>query len=187
MKSKSQLEKWGSGILGVLCLILVANLVFRGSSKPGSTRPATSAMHPSAATHARSLPTQTGDELSRYDPAVQLDALKEIMARPEPKIGRNPFEFPAKEAPPQPKREETASGPGTPAPPAAPPPPPLKAVGFTEKSGGVREAIVSLEDEIFVIHEGETFAKRFKVLKITPSQIEVNDETTQQNIRLPFG
>jgi hypothetical protein len=38
-----------------------------------------------------------------------------------------------------------------------------------------------------VIHEGETFAKRFRVLKITPNQVEVNDETTQQNIRLPFS
>ena len=187
MKSKSQLEKWGTGILGVLCLILVANLVFRGSSKPESVRPAAPAAHTSAATHSRSLPTQTADELARYDPAVQLDALKEIMARPEPKIGRNPFEFPVKEAPPQPVSTAGPAAPGPAARPAPPPPPPLKAVGYTEKSGGVREAIVSLEDQIFVIHEGETFAKRYKVLKITPSQIEVNDETTQQSIKLPFG
>ena len=35
MKSKSHLEKWGSIGLGLVCLILVVNLVFRGGFKTG--------------------------------------------------------------------------------------------------------------------------------------------------------
>jgi hypothetical protein len=82
--------------------------------------------------------------------------------------------------------QPTTPAPAAPAPPAPPAPPPLKAVGYTEKAGGVKEAIVSDDQEIYIVHEGESFAKRFRVLKISPAAIEVDDETTHQTIRLPI-
>jgi hypothetical protein len=59
-------------------------------------------------------------------------------------------------------------------------------VGYTERAGGVREAIVSDDQEIYIVHEGESFAKRFRVLKISPSLVEVDDDTTHETIRLPI-
>jgi hypothetical protein len=113
-----------------------------------------------------------------------LDLLKEIQDRPLPKLARNPWEFEARAAPaPQAKGEASVA----PAPPPKPPPPPLKAVGVTQKSGGINEAIVSDDQEIYIVHEGETFARRFRVVKITPSQVEIDDDTTHETIRLPIA
>lgn len=186
MKSKSLMERWGSIGLGLVCLALVLNLVFRGGFKTGSAKPVAPAPRTAPVARGRTATQQTFDDLAQYNPVVRMDLLEQIAARPEAKITRDPFEFEAHEPPPQPQTSAAAPAPA-PAAPQAPPPPALKAVGYTEKAGGSREAIVSLDDQIFVIHEGETFAKRFRVLKITPSQVEVNDETTQQNIRLPYS
>jgi hypothetical protein len=135
-----------------------------------------------ATSRSQALSDRVADELARYDPAVRLDLLKELQSRPLPKMARNPFEFGAKPAP------ATEPQPAALAPAQAPPPaaPPLKAVGYTEKAAGVREAIISDDQEIYIVHEGETFAKRFRVLKISPSVVEVDDDTTHQTIRLPI-
>jgi hypothetical protein len=60
-------------------------------------------------------------------------------------------------------------------------------LGYTEKSPGVPEAIVTDDDQIYIVHEGETFARKYRVLKITPTGVEVEDETTQQKARLPIA
>jgi hypothetical protein len=187
MKSKSHLEKWGSIGLGLVCLILVVNLVFRGGFKTGSAKPVAPAPRPAPAARGHAGVQRPLDDLARYNPAIRMDLLEQIAERPEIKIARDPFEFEAHQPPPKAQNSAAAAPASQPAAPQPPPPPPLKAVGYTEKTGGVREAIVSLDDQLFVIHEGETFAKRFRVLKITPNQVEVNDETTQQDIRLPFS
>jgi len=184
MKTGGQFEKWVAGFLAVVCVALVLNMVFRSGAKAGGSRPPARTAPPAAQPRAGSAPARSSDELARYDPRVRLDMLEEIQKRPLPKLSRNPFEFEALAAPP-PK-----PGPGpqpVPAPPPKPPPPPLKVVGVTQKAGGVNEAIVSDDQEIYIVHEGETFAKRFRVRKITPTQVEIDDETTHDTIRLPIA
>jgi hypothetical protein len=184
MKTGSQIEKWVAGFLGVVCLALILNMVFRSGARAGGTRPPARSVPDAPRTRVGSAPARSSDELARYDPRVRLDLLKEIQDRPLPKLARNPWEFEARAAPaPQAKGE----APVAPAPPPKPPPPPLKAVGVTQKSGGVNEAIVSDDQEIYIVHEGETFARRFRVVKITPSQVEVDDDTTHETIRLPIA
>jgi hypothetical protein len=182
MTSTGQTGKWISAGLAIVCLILVVNLIFRDSQRTPPAKPATAPAPP-----ARGAATRAADELARYDPAVRMDEFKEIQGRAPVRLNRNPFEFVAREAAPSPQQTAAGSA-ATPAPPPAPPPPPaLKAVGYSEKGGGIREAIVTFQDELFVVHEGEVFAKRFRVTKLSPVQIEVSDETTQQTIRLPIG
>lgn len=183
MRVKSQLEKWATGFLGVVCLLLVLNLALRNGVKAGASRAALSSRPAPAATRSQPLPDRVADELARYDPGVHLDLLKELQSRPLPKLARNPFEFEAKAAPPTPLA--SSAGPAAPAPPPTPAPPPLKAMGYTEKAGGVHEAIVTDDQEIYIVHEGDTFAQHFRVLKISPSAVEVDDETTHQTLRLP--
>jgi hypothetical protein len=184
MKTGSQIEKWVAGFLGVVCLALILNMVFRSGARAGGTRPPARSAAPAARARAGSGVAAGSDELARYDPRVRLDLLKEIQDRPLPKLARNPWEFEARAAPaPQAKGEASVA----PAPPPKPPPPPLKAVGVTQKSGGINEAIVSDEQEIYIVHEGETFARRFRVVKITPSQVEIDDDTTHETIRLPIA
>lgn len=180
MTGKSQPEKWAVGFLVVVCALLILNLVMRGGARTGRPRPAASTV--SSGPRGRTVAARSIDELARYDPGIHLDQWKELQSRPLPKFARNPFEFEVHEAPKQDQAAATAPAPTT---PPTPPPPPLKVVGYSEQAGGLREAIVTVEDQIFVVHEEETFDKRFHVLTISPSQVEITDETTHQNVRLP--
>lgn len=188
MKLSSRAEKWGTGLLGLVSLVLLVNLFIPSGTRVGASRPATppTAARREGGSQAPAANKGFGD-LVRYDPTVHLDTLKEIRERSLPELNRNPFEFPP-ERPPE--REiagtPTSTGPGA---PSAPPVPrvPLKALGFTEKSGGMREAIVTDDDQIFIVHEGETFARRFRVVRISPTMVELEDDTTHQSIRLPIS
>ena len=185
MKSGSQFEKWVAGFLGVVCVALILNMVFRSGAKATGSRPPVHNVPDPPRPRVGSAPAQITDELARYDPKVRLDLLEQIQKRPLPKLSRNPFEFEAVAAPPS--KPGTTALPAVPTAPPKPPPPPLKVVGVTQKGGGVNEAIVSDDQEIYIVHEGETFAKRFRVRKISPTQVEIDDDTTHDTIRLPIA
>jgi hypothetical protein len=184
MRVRSQFEKWATGFLGVVCLLLVLNLTFRNGVKAGASRATLPSRVVPAAARSQALADRVADELARYDPGVRLDLLRELQNRPLPKLTRNPFEFEARPTPPTPP--ESVGAPATPAQPPPPAPPPLKAMGYTEKAGGVHEAIITDDQEIYIVHEGDTIAQRFRVLKISPSAVEVDDGTTHQTVRLPI-
>ena len=183
MKLSGRAEKWGSVVLGVVCLVLL-KLVFGTGVRAGATRPTTPAP---ASSEAQRNPTggpRNVDDISRDDPEVRLDLLKKFESRPLLELSRNPFEFvrpPATLA----KTQTSATAPVPPPPP--PPPLALKAVGYGEKPGGLREAYVSEEEQTYVVHIGESFAQeRFKVLNITPQQIEIEDVASHRQVQIPF-
>ena len=63
----------------------------------------------------------------------------------------------------------------------------LKILGYVDKPGVGREIVISDDYEVYVTHEGETFAERFKVLKITPGTVDVLDTKTNQIVRLSLS
>ena len=188
MKATGYIEKWGAGVLGAVSLALLVNLVVQinrghaGDRRPRATTPPRAKATTLPSAKAPAGKQSVSDELSRYDPVVKLDLLKELEGRPLPELDRNPFEFvgaPANATPAQ-----TAAA----APAAQPPPPPpvtLKPMGYSEGKGGVKEAMVSDEDQVFVVHEGDSIGTRYKVIKITPTVITVEDATTHQTVDLP--
>lgn len=126
--------------------------------------------------------TKTAKDLTQLDPVLRLDELKELLARPAPKMDRNPFEF----APtPQEIRriKEEASKPPAPPPPPPPPPLPLQAVGFSDTGKG-KQAYITDQQETYIVGEGDEFGGKYKVLKITATQVEVEDESSHQNVQL---
>ncbi len=182
MKVKGQSEKWVRRVLGVVCLLLVIDIVFQfGGVRAAAARLLVRA----GGGAAKRLPTasspSSADELARYDPKVRLDLLKKLQSRPLPRIARDPFGMEAQRAAAQPPAP-------APAPIAPPPPPPipLKGLGYSEKDGR-QEAFVADEDQTYVVHEGEAFAQRYRVLKITPKFIEIQDDSTHQTVQLPFA
>ncbi len=183
MRISGRVEKWVKGVLGVVCLLLLIDLVTQiGGVKAGSNR--SSAPAAAAGTRPLAPSSQKGaDDLSRYDPVVRLDLLKELQSRRLPKSTRNPFEFVASRSAAQPASSEPSAAPS----PPAPPPVPLKTLGYSEKGEGQQEAFVSDEEQVYVVHEGETFAQKYKVLKITPKFIEIEDESSHQTVQLPFA
>ena len=206
MKVTGHIQKWGAGVLGVVFLALLVNLVLQfnrlghgearprvpaspagNATKPPGPKGATLATGKSATppnTKATSGKQKATDDLSRYDPMVKLDLLKEFEDRPLPELDRNPFEF--VQAPSKASLARTATtGAAAPQPPA-PPPVSLKPMGYTEGKGGVKEAMVSDEDQVFVVHEGDSVGTRYKIIKITPTMVTVEDATLHQTVDLPF-
>ena len=189
MKATGYIEKWGAGVLGAVSLALLVNLVVQinrghaGDRRPRATTPPRAKATTLPSAKAPAGKQSVSDELSRYDPVVKLDMLKELEDRPLPELDRDPFEFvaaPAKAAPGQ-----TAAAAAAAAQPPPPPPVTLKPMGYSEGKGGVKEAMVSDEDQVFVVHEGDSIGTRYKVIKITPTVITVEDATIHQTVDLP--
>jgi hypothetical protein len=67
-----------------------------------------------------------------------------------------------------------------------PPPLALKVTGYADKPGKGRELFIAEDSEVFVVHEGDLFADRFRVLKITDTEVEIEDETRRERFRLTF-
>jgi hypothetical protein len=51
-------------------------------------------------------------------------------------------------------------------------------VGYVEKAGGEKEAIVEYQNEVFLVHEGELFAGKYRVLRLTAVAVEIVEEPT---------
>jgi hypothetical protein len=59
-------------------------------------------------------------------------------------------------------------------------------MGYNEMPGGGKAALTTLDDQVYVVHEGDVVAARYKILKITPTTLTVEDATTHQTVDLPF-
>ncbi len=55
----------------------------------------------------------------------------------------------------------------------------LLPLGFVEKAGGEKEAIIELHDQVYIVHEGELFAEKYRVMHITSSTVDVVEESTK--------
>jgi len=67
-----------------------------------------------------------------------------------------------------------------------PPPIALKVMGYADKPGKGRELFIAEDAEVFVAHEGDVFADRFRVLKITATEVEIEDESRRERFKLTF-
>jgi hypothetical protein len=184
MKLPTGANKWIVSALGMVCLFLVVNLVVQYRGWQSSKSPAQAAP-------ARVLPPRTGksaplaaDDLAQYDPAIHLAELKALDSRHLHDEDNDPFGTVEPAAPPQ--AAAAAGGPAANQPPPPPPPPPLKAMGYNELPGGKKEAMLTYNDDLVVVHEGDTVGTKFKVIKIDPTQIVVEDGDTHQTLELPF-
>jgi hypothetical protein len=185
MKIGSTIKNRTGGVPGAAGLVLITTLMACNGTGTGAAKPATVApLHSVKARRIPSPPPDTNDELSRYDPEIRLDLLNDQHSHPLPIIDRNPFEFP----PPKPVVDFRARIIGPQLPPPPPPPPPLtiKLIGYSDKGGGVKVGIISDDEDIYVVREGETFDKIFKVTKLTPLMVEIYDESTHRTVDLPI-
>jgi len=184
MKIKGTVEKWASGALGVVCLILLINMLRGGSPAAQEKRSSPPARAPETRP-TPAVPLDAQNELSRYNPELKLDLLNDIQQRELPAFERNPFEFPKPKELPQPIGPSLPKGNATITPPP-PPTLPIKMIGYSEKASGLKEGIVEDDEGIYVIHEGETFNKRYKVNKLATTSASIYDDVTHQTVELPI-
>jgi len=125
------------------------------------------------------------------DPTLRLDLLKESEDTKYSGNGRNIFTaaaepIPAPIAPGQTDHKKEAY-----VAPAPPPPPPilLKFFGFANKPGEPKRVFLSQGEDVFVASEGDIVDRRYRVLRISATSVEIEDilNNNRQSIPLTQG
>jgi len=131
---------------------------------------------------------------SSLDPRLNLELLKTSESIEYEGHGRNIFRADAEPAIPKPVASAItpAKGPAPPPANSGPPPPPpipLKFFGFASKPGEPTKVFLSQGEEVFVAAEGQIVDRRYKIVKITPTSVEVEDllSNSRQTIPLTQG
>ncbi len=153
---------------------LVGNPIFDVHAQPGGVR---IELRPRAVASQTAVP---------QPPVATKIQPRDTHTRPLPELARNPFESETRRRE-VPARRAIGPTPATATRAAGPAPVPFSALGYTEKAGGQRQAYVAADDQIYTVHEGETFADKYKLLKITPTLIEIENEEVHQRTELPFA
>jgi hypothetical protein len=174
--------------------VLVVVFRFTGSTPtagaPSSTIPPVAsqiatASRPAAAGKARGKKVVPGPRT--LDPTLRYDWLQGSENTKYEGTGRNIFqtqaEIPQPVAPGQTEAEKLAAQPSGP-----PPPPPinLKFFGFANKPGEAKKIFLSEGEDVFIAAEGDVVNRHYKVLRISPTSVEIEDvlNNNRQNIPL---
>jgi hypothetical protein len=133
-------------------------------------------------------------KVENLDPTLRLDLLASSEEKVYQGTGRNIFVSQAEglEIPKvigKANTDPTEHAYVTPQPPP-PTPIPLKFFGFASKPGEPKKIFLSLGDELFVAGEGEIVNRRYKVIRINSTSVEMQDVVNSgppQNIPLTQG
>jgi len=177
--------------LAAILLLVAAFAVYNwlgGSGDNATATPAapTPAVSPVAQKSARPGTRKSGPVVlaQTIDPTLRVDLLKSSEDVSYKGNGRDIFQNQPEPAPiPQPVKKVIDTGP---VPPPPPPPIPLKFYGFSGSKGAPKQVFLSKGDDIFIAKEGQVVDRRYKILKIGPSSIEVEDVLTNNRQTLPL-
>lgn len=166
-------------VVVLVALMLLAALVFFW---PSGKKPA-----PAAAT------TDKGKKgpaaVSTLDPTLRFDLLSHSESRKYAGSGRNIFEF-GYEPPPPPvvPKKTPAQVEAEKLPPPPPPPPPinLKFYGFASKPGESKKIFLSSGEDIFIASEGEVVNRRYRIVKIMTTSVEIEDTLNNNKQTIPL-
>jgi hypothetical protein len=187
--TENRKEMIAAAVLGVLLLLIVAYEFMPSSSTIASTAPATTetgplalpanAARPAARHGSKSAAAKKERPAQSLDPTLQLQLLAATEAIKYEGSGRNIFVSQAEVVIPKPL------APGTPDKkdekmfqvPAVPPPPPipLKFFGFASRPGEPKKVFLIKGDDTFIAGEGEIVDRRYKVVKISPTSVDIQD------------
>jgi hypothetical protein len=187
-----------------VALMVIAVVIFLfnfGGSAPKAASPAPSPAPVNPAAASRPAPAgrpatgkARGKKVSAsprsLDPTLRYDWLKASEDTKYEGTGRNIFlaqaEIPTPVAPAVPDKDVANSGP-----PPPPPPPPinLKFFGFANKPGEAKKIFLSEGEDVFIAAEGEVVNRHYKVLRISPTSVEIEDvlNNNRQSIPLTLG
>jgi len=128
------------------------------------------------------------------DPRLKLGLLELAENTDYAGTGRNIFQDQAEPVIPKPiapgispKKQSPEPPPG---PPPIPPPPPinLRYFGFASNNGSpIRKAFLSNGDDVFVAAEGDIVNRRYKILRINPTSIEIQDVLSNNTQSIPLS
>jgi hypothetical protein len=175
--------------LGVLLVLIVLYEFMPSSSTIASTTPATTSAPtdplvapPRPAAHRSSAPAKKERPAQSLDPTLHLKLLAVSEAIMYEGSGRNIFVSQADVFIPTPGASGVTDKPGAkadgvyhlPSPPAATPIP-LKYFGLSNKAGEPKRVFLVKGDDVFIAGEGEIVDRRYKVVRITPTAVDIQD------------
>lgn len=190
---------------GVAVLLVVWQFMPTSSTSAATTSPATSTLAPlnlvsrPAAKHGAKAAAPKKEHLPpSLDPTLHLQQLAAIEDVKYEGSGRNIFVSQADIEIPVPNGNGTIDHPTLAAqapiytPPSQPPaqPIPLKFFGFANQPGEKKRVFLSKGEDVFIAGEGEIVDRRYKVVRIAPTSVEIQDVVGSgpaQNIPLTQG
>ena len=175
-----------AGLLVVAAFLLYNWLHSSDDSPSTPVTAATATASASSGAAAKKSARKTGPVLlaQSLDPTLRFDLLKSSEDVTYNGSGRDIFQNqPEPVAIPPPVAPVINRGPP---PPPPPPPIPLKFYGFSGNKSGPKQVFLSKGDDIFVAREGQIIDRRYKILKIGPNSVEVEDVLTNNRQTLPL-
>jgi hypothetical protein len=178
-----------AAVLGVVLVLVVVYEFMPSSSTIASTAPATTATDPVAvvnparpAAHRSSAPVKKERPGQSLDPTLQLKLLAATEAIKYEGLGRNIFvsqqedvKIPTALASGATDQQKKAAGIYQAPPQTAAQPIPLKFFGFASRPGEPKKIFLIKGDDTFIAGEGEIVDRRYKVVKISPTSVDIQD------------
>jgi hypothetical protein len=126
----------------------------------------------------------------RLDPTLDLNLLRQSEEIKYAGNGRNIFVAGSVAQIETPKRPGVTDDPNaglhTPPPVAPPPPINLKFFGFANRPGETKKVFLSQGEDIFIASEGDIVDRRYRVLRISPNAVDVEDVLNNNRQSLPL-
>jgi hypothetical protein len=172
--------------LAVVLLVSVVYQFMPSSSTIASTAPSTTSTGWAPSTTAAKPGTRKGAPAGKkerapqsLDPTLHLTQLASAEHITYEGSGRNIFVAQADAPIPavigSPVTDHPKDSTWTPPPVAPAPPIPLKFFGFASKPGEPKKIFLSKGEDVFIAGEGEIVDRRYKVIRISPTSVEIQD------------
>jgi hypothetical protein len=187
---KNRREVIALAVLGVLALIMLGRALW-----PSSSSPATAGLQSTSANAVKPALRRTASgklvkvSEPRLDPTLDLELLRQTEQIKYAGTARNifmPGSLPIEAV----KRNPALDHPA-PVVQTIPPPPPinLKFFGFANKPGEPKKIFLVAGDDIFIATEGDIVNRRYRVLHISPTAVDIEDvlNNNRQSIPLTQG
>jgi len=175
--------------LGVIALLMLGREFWPSppAAEPVAAQPTSTAARPGVRRTASGKVAPVVEP--RLDPTLDLQLLRQSEEIKYAGNGRNIFVAGSVPIEPPKKNGTTDAQAGGVRPlPAIPPPPPitLKFFGFANRPGETKKVFLSQGEDIFIAAEGDIVNRRYRVLHISPTSVDLEDILNNNRQSLPL-
>jgi hypothetical protein len=175
-----------AGALVIVAAFALYNWVFSNTDAETATAAGTVAATATSAQKPGKTGARKGGNVvlaQSLDPTLRLDVLKSSEEVTYKGSGRDIFQNQPEPPPVAVIKPVINTGPP---PPPPPPPIPLKFYGFSGNKSGPKQVFLSKGEDIFIAKEGQIIDRRYRIIKIGPNSVEVEDVLTNNRQTLPL-
>jgi hypothetical protein len=186
--AKNRTQVIALAVLGVLALLMLGRALWPSAPSPTAGPRASSANPAKPALRRNASGKLVKVSEPRLDPTLDLDLLRLTEQIKYAGTARNIFMAGSLPIEPVHKSPVVVAGPVVPQ-PTPPPPINLKFFGFANKPGEPKKIFLSAGEDIFIATEGDIVNRRYRVLHISPTAVDIEDvlNSNRQSIPLTQG